>query len=70
MNDAKIDTKLTQEEIEILAQRQPHTRFDNEGREVVQNRAARRKRPATDSKYTKNNHSQKIKKLGKKKARK
>lgn len=70
MNEAKIDTQLSQEEIEYLASRADNTRFDNEGREIVQNRAARRKRPASDSKYTKNTHTQKIRKLGKKKARK
>lgn len=75
MNDAKIDDQLkkanlTPEELAYFASKEPMTRFDNEGREVAQNRAARRKRPATDPKYTKNNHVQQIRKVGKKKARK
>lgn len=70
MNNAKIDTQLTQEEIEYLASKQENTRFDNQGREIVQNRAARRKRPASDPKYTKNTHTQQMLKVGKKKARK
>lgn len=70
MNNAKIETPLSPEEIEYLASKQENTRFDNEGNEVVQNRAARRKRPASDPKYTKNTHTQKLRKIGKKKARK
>lgn len=75
MKDATIEEQLakanlTPEELAYFASRQETSRLDNQGNEIVQNRAARRKRPATDVKYTKNNHSQKLKKLGKKKARK
>lgn len=75
MKDANIEEQLkkanlTPEELEYFASKEPMTRFDNKGNEVVENRATRRKRPATDSKYTKATHSQKILKLGKKKARK
>lgn len=75
MKDATIDDQLkkanlTPEELAYFASREPHTRFDNEGNEIIGNRAQRRKRPTTDSKYTKNTHSQQIKKVGRKKARK
>lgn len=42
------------------------TFFDNEGRMFTKNRAARRKRPATDPMYTKSTHSQKLKLYGRK----
>lgn len=35
------------------------TSFDNEGRMVTKNRAARRQRPTTPPYYTKSNHAQK-----------
>lgn len=75
MKDATIEeqlkkAKLTPEEMEYFASTLGNSRLDNEGKEVLGNRAARRKRPASDPKYTTNNHTQKIRKLGKKKARK
>ena len=70
MGPAKQKAELTQEEIELLSQRGGITKFDNDGNMVYTNRAARRNRPATDPKYTKATHSQKINKIGKKKARK
>jgi hypothetical protein len=62
--------QITAEEAEYLASKGMTTRFDENGNPFISNRAARRKRPVTDSKYTKSTHSQKLKKLGKKKARK
>ena len=70
MGPAKQKVDLSQEEIELLSQRGGITKFDNEGRMIYTNRAARRKRPPTDPKYTKATHSQLLRKLGKKKARK
>jgi hypothetical protein len=60
MNEAKVDVKLTPEEVQYLAEKEKGTRFDNEGREVVENRKTRRTKPTTDPKYTKATHSLKL----------
>lgn len=72
MNNAEMEkVQLTQEEIEYFASQGGITHFDNEGNAVITNRAARRKRPKTDPKYTKATHSLKLKRASsKKKARK
>lgn len=68
MNNATTDkVQLTAEEAELLAQRGMTTRFDNDGNMVIKNRAARRKRPASDPKYTKATHSLRLKRANSKK---
>jgi hypothetical protein len=52
--------ELTAEEAAYFAERAETTKFDNDGNAVINNRAARRKRPATDPKFTKATHSLKL----------
>lgn len=53
MNIEKQKVELTAEEIEEFAKRGQTTRFDNEGNMFISNRAARRKRPASNPDDTK-----------------
>lgn len=68
--DTNKKIEISAEEAEYLAEHGMTTRFDNEGNMVISNRAARRRRPATDPKYTKATHSLRLKRYGKKKVRK
>lgn len=63
----KQKVELTAEEAAYFAEHAGTTRFDNDGNAVIENRAARRKRPVTDPKYTKATHSLKLARASSKK---